>query len=173
MAAVVKKSMPVKFGVRVVIDEEGFRANVGIILCNCDGKVFWGKRLGQESWQFPQGGIDRGETPTEAMFRELYEELGLLRNQVEVIGQTRGWLRYRIPHYMIRRRAKPLCIGQKQRWFLLRILCEDRDVNLQACDKPEFDHWEWVDYWRPANQVVFFKRRVYRRALDELAPLLG
>lgn len=173
MVTVVKKSEQVKFGVRVVIDGEGFRANVGIILCNCDGKVFWGKRLGQESWQFPQGGIDRGETPTEAMFRELYEELGLLRNQVEVIGQTRGWLRYRIPHYMIRRRAKPLCIGQKQRWFLLRMLCADQEVNLQACEKPEFDHWEWVDYWRPANQVVFFKRRVYRRALDELAPLLG
>ena len=173
MVTVVKKSEQVKFGVRVVIDEEGFRANVGIILCNCDGKVFWGKRLGQESWQFPQGGIDRGETPTEAMFRELYEELGLLRNQVEVIGQTRGWLRYRIPHYMIRRRAKPLCIGQKQRWFLLRMLCADQEVNLQACEKPEFDHWEWVDCWRPANQVVFFKRRVYRRALDELAPLLG
>ena len=173
MVTVVKKSEQVKFGVRVVIDEEGFRANVGIILCNCDGKVFCGKRLGQESWQFPQGGIDRGETPTEAMFRELYEELGLLRNQVEVIGQTRGWLRYRIPHYMIRRRAKPLCIGQKQRWFLLRMLCADQEVNLQACEKPEFDHWEWVDYWRPANQVVFFKRRVYRRALDELAPLLG
>ena len=173
MVTVVKKSEQVKFGVRVVIDEEGFRANVGIILCNCDGKVFWGKRLGQESWQFPQGGIDRGETPTEAMFRELYEELGLLRNQVEVIGQTRGWLRYRIPHYMIRRRAKPLCIGQKQRWFLLRMLCADQEVNLQACEKPEFDHWEWVDYWRPATQVVFFKRRVYRRALDELAPLLG
>jgi len=173
MVTVVKKSEQVKFGVRVVIDEEGFRANVGIILCNCDGKVFWGKRLGQESWQFPQGGIDRGETPTEAMFRELYEELGLLRNQVEVIGQTRGWLRYRIPHYMIRRRAKPLCIGQKQRWFLLRMLCADQEVNLQACEKPEFDHWEWVDYWRPANQVVFFKRRVDRRALDELAPLLG
>ena len=74
---------------------------------------------------------------------------------------------------MIRRRAKPLCIGQKQRWFLLRMLCADQEVNLQACEKPEFDHWEWVDYWRPANQVVFFKRRVYRRALDELAPLLG
>lgn len=171
--AVMKKSVQVKFGVRVVIDEEGFRANVGIILCNCDGKVFWGKRLGQDSWQFPQGGIDRGETPTEAMFRELYEELGLLRNQVEIIGQTRGWLRYRIPHYMIRRRTKPMCIGQKQRWFLLRLLCADQAVNLQACDKPEFERWEWVDYWRPANQVVFFKRRVYRRALDELAPLLG
>ena len=73
-----------------MIDEEGFRANVGIILCNYDGKVFWGRRLGQDSWQFPQGGIDRGETPTEAMFRELYEQLGLRKEQVEVVGQTRG-----------------------------------------------------------------------------------
>lgn len=155
-----------------MIDEEGYRANVGIILCNCDGKVFWGKRLGQDSWQFPQGGIDSGETPTEAMFRELYEEVGLRREQVEVIGQTRGWLRYRIPHYMIRRRTMPLCIGQKQRWFLLRLLCNDRAVNLQASGNPEFDRWEWVDYWQPARQVVFFKRKVYHRALRELAPLL-
>ncbi|OQX13768.1 MAG: RNA pyrophosphohydrolase [Candidatus Thiothrix sulfatifontis] len=156
-----------------MIDQEGFRANVGIILCNCDGKVFWGKRLGQDSWQFPQGGIDQGESPIDAMFRELYEEVGLRHDQVEIVGQTRGWLRYRIPHYMIRRRAKPLCIGQKQRWFLLRLLSHDYDVNLQATGKPEFDHWEWVDYWHPAHQVVFFKRRVYHRALNELAPLLG
>lgn len=155
-----------------MIDEEGFRANVGIILCNYDGKVFWGKRLGQDSWQFPQGGIDQGERPIDAMFRELYEEVGLRHDQVQVVGETRGWLRYRIPHYMIRRRARPLCIGQKQRWFLLRLLCHDHDVNLEATGKPEFDHWEWVDYWKPANQVVFFKRRVYNRALNELAPFL-
>jgi putative (di)nucleoside polyphosphate hydrolase len=74
---------------------------------------------------------------------------------------------------MIRRRAKPLCIGQKQRWFLLRLLCEDDGLNLQATEKPEFDHWQWVDYWIPPRQVVFFKRRVYRRALNELAPLLN
>ena len=155
-----------------MIDEDGFRANVGIILCNCDGKVFWGKRLGQNSWQFPQGGIDSGETPEEAMYRELHEETGLHKNHVEVIGQTDGWLRYRIPHYMLRRRSKPLCIGQKQRWFLVRMLCGDTDVNLQATPKPEFDNWEWVDYWTPARKVVFFKRRVYRRALNELESLL-
>lgn len=155
-----------------MIDEDGFRANVGIILCNCDGKVFWGKRLGQESWQFPQGGIDQGESPLDAMYRELHEETGLQPQQVEVMGQTRGWLRYRIPHYMIRRRSRPLCIGQKQRWFLLRMLCRDGDVNLQATPKPEFDHWEWVDYWTPAQQVVFFKRKVYRRALNEFALLV-
>ncbi|PID49525.1 MAG: RNA pyrophosphohydrolase [Proteobacteria bacterium] len=155
-----------------MIDEDGFRANVGIIVCNCDGKVFWGKRLGQDSWQFPQGGIDQGESPLDAMYRELREETGLLQEHVALIGQTRGWLRYRIPHHMLRRRSKPLCIGQKQRWFLLRMLCEDNDVNLKATPKPEFDHWEWVDYWMPPKEVIFFKRRVYRRALNELAPLL-
>jgi putative (di)nucleoside polyphosphate hydrolase len=106
------------------------------------------------------------------MYRELHEETGLHPEHVEVMGQTRGWLRYRIPHYMIRRRSRPLCIGQKQRWFLLRMLCRDGDVNLQATQKPEFDHWEWVDYWTPAQQVVFFKRKVYRRALNEFAGLL-
>ncbi len=93
---------------------------------------------------------------------------------------------------MIRHRSKPLCIGQKQRWFLLQMQCDDGDVNLQATHKPEFDHWEWVDYWMPAKKVVlefdhwewvdywmpakkvvFFKRRVYRRALNELSPLLS
>ncbi|HHC75131.1 MAG TPA: RNA pyrophosphohydrolase, partial [Thiothrix sp.] len=94
-----------------MIDEDGFRPNVGIILCNGDGKVFWGKRLGQNSYQFPQGGIDRGETALDAMYRELHEETGLKAAQVEVLGSTTGWLRYRLPNHMIRRQSKPICIG--------------------------------------------------------------
>lgn len=155
-----------------MIDNEGFRANVGIILSNCDGKVFWGKRIGQTSWQFPQGGIDEGETPLQAMFRELEEETGLLEKHVEVVGSTADWLRYRLPKKMIRRcKSGKVCIGQKQRWFLLRLICEDSSVNLAACDIPEFDGWRWVNYWLPAKEVIYFKRRVYERALQELAPL--
>jgi len=156
-----------------VIDDEGFRANVGIILSNCDGKVFWGKRIGQTSWQFPQGGIDEGETPLEAMFRELHEETGLLEKHVQVMGETQDWLRYRLPNKMIRRCSSSgkVCVGQKQRWFLLRLICEDSSVDLKACDVPEFDGWRWVNYWLPAKEVVYFKRRVYERALQELAPL--
>ena len=102
-----------------MIDENGFRPNVGIILSNSDGKVFWGKRIGQRSWQFPQGGINEGETPLEAMFRELEEEVGLREEHVEVVGFTDDWLKYRLPKHLIRRRSTPTCIGQKQLWFLL------------------------------------------------------
>ncbi len=156
----------------IVIDDDGFRANVGIILSNCDGEVFWGKRIGQTSWQFPQGGIDEGETPLEAMFRELHEETGLREKHVEVVGSTQDWLRYRLPNKMVRRcNNGRVCIGQKQRWFLLRLTCDDSSVDLAACDVPEFDGWRWVNYWLPAKEVVYFKRRVYERALQELAPL--
>jgi len=155
-----------------VIDDEGFRANVGIILSNRDGKVFWGKRIGQTSWQFPQGGIDDGETPLQAMYRELHEETGLLEKHVKVIGETEDWLRYRLPNKMIRRCGNgKVCIGQKQRWFLLKLTCDDSSVDLHACDVPEFDGWRWVNYWLPVKEVVYFKRRVYERALIELAPL--
>ena len=155
-----------------MIDKEGFRANVGIILANCDGKVFWGKRIGQTSWQFPQGGIDPGETPLEAMYRELHEETGLLSKHVEVIGCTQDWLRYRLPKHMIRHRSSPTCIGQKQRWFLLRLMCSDNSVNLRATNIPEFDSWRWVDYSYPTKEVVYFKRKVYEKAMAELEPLL-
>ena len=155
-----------------MIDKEGFRANVGIILANCDGEVFWGKRIGQTSWQFPQGGIDPGETPLEAMYRELHEETGLLAKHVEVIGCTKDWLRYRLPKHMIRHRSNPTCIGQKQRWFLLRLTCSDNSVNLRATNIPEFDGWRWVDYSYPAQEVVYFKRQVYEMAMKELKPFL-
>ncbi len=155
-----------------MIDEDGYRANVGIILCNCIGKVFWGKRQGEHSWQFPQGGIDKGETALEAMYRELYEETGLSPEDVEIIGSTENWLRYRLPKHMIRRRSHPICIGQKQQWFLLHLVSDESRFNLRATQKPEFDGWRWVNYWSPVREVVYFKRNVYRSALRELAPVL-
>ena len=135
--------------------------------------MFWARRLGQNAWQFPQGGIDDAESPEQAMFRELEEETGLLPEHVEVLGCTRSWLRYRLPRRYVRRNQSPLCIGQKQKWYMLRMTCAESSVNLAACAKPEFDHWRWVDYWRPSKEVVFFKRKVYQRALAELEPLLG
>ena len=155
-----------------MIDENGFRPNVGIILSNSDGKVFWGKRIGQRSWQFPQGGINEGETPLEAMYRELHEEVGLSEEHVEVIGSTADWLTYRLPKHLIRRRSTPVCIGQKQVWYLLRLTSDDSCVNLRATDVPEFDGWRWVHHQRPIREVVYFKRTVYEKALDELRPLL-
>lgn len=155
-----------------MIDSEGYRPNVGIILCNADGRLFWARRIGQHSWQFPQGGIRRDESPEQAMFRELAEEVGLRPEHVQVIGCTNGWLRYRLPKRLIRRGNKPTCIGQKQVWFLLRMVGGEDAVRLDSSERPEFDHWQWVDYWYPLRAVVPFKRHVYWRALHELAPLL-
>jgi putative (di)nucleoside polyphosphate hydrolase len=156
-----------------MIDQDGYRPNVGIILSNTQGQVFWARRIGQNAWQFPQGGIQHEETPEQAMYRELEEETGLSPHDVEIMGATQDWLRYKLPARYIRRNQRPLCIGQKQIWFMLRMVCNEQSVNLKTTNKPEFDHWRWVEYWLPSKQVIFFKRKVYREALKELKPLLN
>ena len=155
-----------------MIDTDGYRMNVGIILVNQDGQVLWAKRVGQDAWQFPQGGIKATETPKRALFRELYEELGLTTKQVHVLGATHGWLRYRLPHHLIRHYQRPLCIGQKQVWYMLRFLSDDICIHLENNDEQEFDQWLWVDYWYPLTEVIYFKKEVYENALKELHPLL-
>lgn len=150
-----------------MLDRHGYRANVGIILCNADNHVLWARRIRHDGWQFPQGGVRQNESPTDAMYRELYEEIGLEPAQVEIIGRTRDWLRYDLPRpgkYRGRTRFR----GQKQLWFLLRLTGCDTDVCLDNSERPEFDYWRWVDYWQPLKQVVHFKRRVYQEALTEL-----
>ena len=156
-----------------MLDSNGFRPNVGIILCNGDGKLFWAKRIGQDAWQFPQGGIKRTETPEQALFRELNEEVGLGRDDVEILHQTSDWLRYRLPQNFIRQHSGPVCIGQKQKWFLLALQSDDNSVHLNRTCEPEFDDWCWVNYWHPVNQVINFKRDVYRKALMELESSLN
>jgi putative (di)nucleoside polyphosphate hydrolase len=152
-----------------MLDRDGFRPNVGIILLNQRSQVFWGKRIRTHSWQFPQGGIDRGENPEQAMFRELHEEVGLLPQHVQVLARTRDWLRYEVPDRFIRRDARGHYKGQKQIWFLLQLVGHDWDLNLRATDHPEFDAWRWNDYWVPLDVVVEFKRGVYEMALTELS----
>ncbi|MBU2967164.1 MULTISPECIES: RNA pyrophosphohydrolase [Amphritea] len=155
-----------------MIDSDGFRPNVGIILANSMGQVLWARRIGQNAWQFPQGGINVEESPEQAMYRELKEEIGLSPEDVEVIAVTRGWLRYRLPKRMIRHHSHPVCVGQKQKWFLLRMLSDDSAVVIDSTNSPEFDGWRWVSYWYPLGQVVAFKRDVYRKAMRELSPKL-
>lgn len=160
---------PVKNLELIMLDREGFRPNVGIILLNGRNQVFWGKRIRTHSWQFPQGGIKSGETPEQAMFRELHEEVGLLPEHVRIIARTRDWLRYQVPDHFIRRDARGHYKGQKQIWFLLQLVGRDTDMNLRATDHPEFDAWRWHDFWVPLDVVIEFKREVYQLALTELS----
>lgn len=156
-----------------MIDRDGYRPNVGIIVCNWKDEVFWGKRVKQHSWQFPQGGIKPGETPEAAMYRELNEEIGLDRQHVRILGRTRDWLRYDVPEQWLRRDWRGSYRGQKQIWFLLRLVGRDCDVSLRASEKPEFDAWRWSEYWVPMEVVIEFKRDVYQKALAELARYLS
>lgn len=153
-----------------VIDSDGFRTNVGIVLMHRE-QVFLGRRTGGRGWQFPQGGVRSGEAPEQALYRELNEEIGLAESSVELVGQTASWLRYRLPSRYIRRNQHPVCIGQKQRWFLLRLKSAGVMFDFRRTSEPEFDQWRWAPYWEPVREVIYFKRAVYARALEELAPL--
>ncbi len=155
-----------------MLDREGFRPNVGIILLNARNEVFWGKRVREHSWQFPQGGIKYGETPMQAMYRELHEETGLHPEHVKIIGRTRDWLRYEVPDKFIKREVRGHYRGQKQIWFLLRMVGRDCDICLRATEHPEFDAWRWNEYWVPLEAVIEFKRDVYQLALTELSRYL-
>jgi putative (di)nucleoside polyphosphate hydrolase len=153
-----------------VIDGDGFRSNVGIVLMLGE-QVFLGRRTGGRGWQFPQGGVRAGEGLEEALFRELHEEIGISREHVQLLGQTERWMRYRLPPRYVRRNQQPLCIGQKQRWFLLRLKDAAVTFDFRGTSEPEFDQWRWSSWWEPVREVIYFKRPVYARALTELAPL--
>jgi putative (di)nucleoside polyphosphate hydrolase len=155
-----------------VIDQDGFRQGIGIILVNSNRQLFLAKRIGKDAWQFPQGGMQGDETPEQAMFRELKEEIGLLPEDVKVLATTRRWLRYRLPKRLVRHYSQPLCVGQKQKWFLLRLINNEASFDLAVTESPEFDSWAWVSYWYPLSQVVAFKRRVYNLAMKEFARIV-
>ncbi|MCW5588981.1 MAG: RNA pyrophosphohydrolase [Legionellales bacterium] len=155
-----------------IIDEEGFRANIGIVLSDKRRRLFWARRIGQDAWQFPQGGMHEGESFEDTLYRELAEEIGLEPNDVDILASSADWHYYRIPQHMLRHYHKPLCIGQKQRWFLLRLITSDQKLRLDLNDSPEFDSWRWVKYWYPVNHVIKFKREVYRQVLEEFSPVI-
>jgi putative (di)nucleoside polyphosphate hydrolase len=155
-----------------IIDRDGFRANVGIVLMSGEGQLFIARRAGGRGWQFPQGGMSRGESGEESLYRELQEEIGLSCADVDVVGRTRHWLRYRLPPRYVRRNVQPLCLGQKQHWFLLQLRSEHVPFRFDMTPQPEFDRWRWVDYWQPIREVVYFKRAVYSRALHELGKMI-
>ncbi len=155
-----------------VIDPDGFRENVGIVLVREGGEVFLGRRAGGRGWQFPQGGVRAGEGLEEALYRELEEETGLTRADVTLLGRSERWLRYRLPPRYVRRDRVPLCIGQKQRWFLLRLARPEARFVFDGTAEPEFDQWRWATYWEPVREVVYFKRPIYSRVLHEFGALV-
>ncbi|MFA6409008.1 MAG: RNA pyrophosphohydrolase [Gammaproteobacteria bacterium] len=159
-----------------MLDNRGFRLNVGMVLVNAENKVFWGKRARHKSaWQFPQGGIQAYETLEEAMYRELDEEVGLASSDVEVLKVTKKWVYYSVPQYVRRSKEDPQNAkyqGQKQRWFLLRLLSDPKKINFHSTSSPEFSEFVWVDYWYPMHHVVHFKQSVYYKVLREFEPIL-
>jgi putative (di)nucleoside polyphosphate hydrolase len=154
-------------GIIIMIDRDGYRLNVGIIIANKEGKLFWGKRTKSQGWQFPQGGMNPYETLEETMYRELGEEVGLTTKDVQILAITKRWVHYDLPIKMRRQVETNYCIGQRQKWFLLLLTGPDDRICLTTAKKPEFSKWHWIEYWEPMEYVVYFKRAVYRRVLAE------
>ena len=151
--------------------QEEYRPCVAAVIVGPKNKVLWCQRIDHDGWQFPQGGIDQGESPLEAVLRETKEEVGLEEQDIEIIFETKDWFKYDVPRdkrpkYFRRNVYK----GQKQKWFLARLLSDDTKINLHASRPIEFDDWVWSSYWYPLETVVPFKKEVYRQALIHLLP---
>lgn len=155
------------------IDQDRYRLGVGMVIVNQDNRVFWASRSDcPAAWQFPQGGIHCGEAPCAALYRELQEEVGLSCDQVALLAESQQWYTYLLPQQN-RIVEGDVVIGQKQRWFLLRLLVEDAAIRLDSTEPVEFGGWRWVDYWTPLAEIVSFKRDVYQKVLTEFSGYLG
>ncbi len=156
-----------------LIFDDGFRANVGIVIFNQKLQVFFAKRRYQSGWQFPQGGIQLGESPKKAMFRELLEETGLDKKSVEIIYVSDHWYDYRIPKKSIRKATNgTTVIGQRQKWFLLKLKGQSSNISLAASSEQEFDSWKWIAPDLSIKQVIGFKQDVYKKVISEFMPFI-
>mgnify|MGYP002620054638 CR=1 FL=1 len=151
-----------------------YRPCVGIVLINPQGQIFAGQRIDTEApaWQMPQGGVDAGEDPREAALRELGEEIGVTPDLVEVIGETPDWLTYDLPAEMVPRIWKGRYRGQKQRWYLMRYLGRDAQIDI-ARPRPEFSRWRWIGAEEMLGAIVPFKRDIYAQVIAAFAPHLA
>ena len=145
-----------------------YRSNVGIMMVNEKGYVFVGQRLdnNQDAWQMPQGGIDPGEDPETAAYRELLEETGVKKQDVRFVASSSQWLSYDLPEDLIPILWNGKFRGQKQKWFLFKFLGEDGDINI-ATEHPEFSKWKWISKENLLKEIVPFKKSVYENVLKE------
>ena len=145
-----------------------YRSNVGIMMVNEKGYVFVGQRLdnNQNAWQMPQGGIDAGEDPETAAYRELLEETGVKKQDVRFVASSSQWLSYDLPEDLIPILWNGKFRGQKQKWFLFKFLGEDVDINI-ATEHPEFSKWKWISKENLLKEIVPFKKSVYENVLKE------
>ena len=148
--------------------EPGYRLNVALVVINKDKKVLICKRKNMNSWQFPQGGIDDGESPLKSAKRELFEEVGIPSKSVKLISSTEDWFKYEVPSKSRRRNFLDKKFkGQKQKWFMFKLI-EDVEITFDYDPANEFEEYMWVSYWYPLNVIVSFKQRVYCQAMNSL-----
>ncbi|MEL6808814.1 MAG: RNA pyrophosphohydrolase [Pseudomonadota bacterium] len=147
-----------------------YRRNVGVMVINADGNVWVGQRNDRykDAWQMPQGGIDQGEDARAAALRELEEETGITPDLVEVVAESDGYIPYELPHDLIPKLWKGKYRGQEQKWFLLRFVGTDAQVNIDT-DDPEFSAWRWMPPAELPDAIVPFKRDVYVAVLAAFA----
>ena len=153
-------------------NNEGYRPNVAMVVINSMNKVLICRRKNTRTWQFPQGGIDNGEDIKKAMYRELSEEVGLGKDDVNLVGESEGTITYDIPKTIRSKVLGGKFKGQEQKWFLLKLKKDNNEIKLDNEAFPEFDEYEWVSFWQPLNRIVDFKREAYREALSELRFLI-
>ncbi len=153
-------------------NELPLRLGVGIIVLNKENKVFVGKRRDNPTnkWQMPQGGVDRGENLINAMKRELKEETSI--RSIEILKELEGWTEYELPDYLLGKIWRGKYRGQKQKWFIVRFLGRDEEINLKTTH-PEFIEWQWLDIENLPSVIVHFKKKVYEKLLPVIKSFIN
>jgi putative (di)nucleoside polyphosphate hydrolase len=152
------------------MNDKSYRKNVGLIVLNLKNELLVCRRKDQKTWQFPQGGIDNGESPGIAAYRELFEEVGIKQKDVKIIQKSSYWYHYDLPQkYQNRSDSMKKFKGQTQKWFMFKAN-SDLEINLLNEIQQEFVAYKWVSFWYPLSHIVAFKKDVYQDVLNEFLP---